>query len=190
MGLIAADFPLEAYTASGANNRITNPPAIHLMLNKEQLEQVYFLYEGSGGTVSSMLNTSVTGTKTEIQQGPKNKLESAVNDICSAFELTKEELTKACHIQSRKTLYNWIDGKTKPRKPALKRIFELLAAAQAWKHAGYSGEKEQLHQTVLDGQSLFDILNQEEVDIQRILFIGSRLNIMSPLKSAISDPFA
>ena len=71
MGLIAVDFPLEAYTASGASNLVTNPPAIHLILNKEQLEQTYFLYEGSGGTIGSMLNASVTGAKTEVLQKQK-----------------------------------------------------------------------------------------------------------------------
>ena len=72
----------------------------------------------------------------------------------------------------------------------MKRIFELSSAAQAWKHAGYSGEKHQLRQALLDGQSLFDILNQNKIDIQRLLFIGSRLNIMSSPKSNIGDPFA
>ena len=190
MGLIASDFPLDAYIGSGAFNRVVNPSAIHLILTKEELEQKYSLYQGSGGTVTCMFSTSVTGAKTQIKQEPQNKLAAAVNDICTAFGLTKEELAQVCHVQSRKTLYNWINGEANPRKSAMRRIFDLLTAAQAWRHAGFSSDKVQLRQAVLDGQNLFDILNQEKIDKELILFVGSRLNIMSPTRGVISDPFA
>jgi transcriptional regulator with XRE-family HTH domain len=190
MGLIAADLPLNAYIGSGALNRVASPPAIHLTLTKEEIEQTYLLYKGTGGTITSMFSTSVTGAKTQVKQELQNKLAAAVNDICTVFGLTKEELAQVCHVQSRKTLYNWIDGKANPRKSAMRRIFDLLTAAQAWRHAGFSSDKVQLRQAVLDGQNLFDILNQEKIDKGLILFVGSRLNIMSPAKGAISDPFA
>lgn len=190
MGLIAADLTLDTCIGSGAFNRVANPSAIHLTLTKEELEQKYSLYQGSGGTVTCMFSTSVTGAKTQIKQEPQNKLAAAVNDICIAFGLTKEEFAQVCHVQSRKTLYNWINGEANPRKSAMRRIFDLLTAAQAWRHAGFSSDKVQLRQAVLDGQNLFDILNQEKVDKELILFVGSRLNIMSPTKGVINDPFA
>lgn len=190
MGLNTAYLQLEANIGSGAFNRVANPLAIHLTLTKGELEQRYSLYQGSGGTVTSIFSTSVTGAKTQIKQEPQNKLAAAVSDICTAFGLTKEELAQVCHVQSRKTLYNWINGEANPRKSAMRRIFDLLTAAQAWRHAGFSSDKVQLRQAVLDGQNLFDILNQEKIDKELILFVGSRLNIMSPTKGVISDPFA
>jgi len=190
MGLIATDIPLDLHFSGGTFNQAANQAAIHLVLTKEELEQRFLLYQGSGGSVTSMYSISITGAKTQVKQVAQNKLESAVSYIRTTFGLTKEELTQVFHIQSRKTLYNWINGESNPRKPAMKRIFDLLIAAKAWKHSGFSSDREQLRQAVLDGQNLFDILNQEIVDKELILFIGSRLNIMSPTKSAISNPFS
>lgn len=190
MVLIAPDLPINAYIGGGTFSGAINPSAIYLALTKEQIEQAYSLYSGSGGTITSMLSTSATGAKTQIKQEPHNKLATAVNDICTAFGLTKEELTQVCHIKSRKTLYNWINGEANPRKSTMKRIFDLLTTAQAWRHAGFSSDRDQIHQAVLNGQNLIDILYQEEIDKELILFVGSRLNIMSPTKGTISDPFA
>lgn len=190
MGLSAIDLSFDVYIGSGAFNRQANQSAIHLTLTKEELEQKYSLYQGSGGTITGMFSTSVTGAKTLIIQEPQNKLAAAVNEISTVFGLTKEELAQVCHVQSRKTLYNWINGEASPRKSAMRRVFDLLTAAQAWRHAGFSSDKVQLRQSVLDGQNLFDLLNQEKIDKELILFVGSRLNILSPSKGVISDPFA
>lgn len=190
MVLTATDIAQDSYSGSNEFGRVANPPAIHSIYTKEELEQAYSLFQGSGGVVASMLNFPISGAKTQVTQNSQNKFAAAVNEICAAFGLTKEELAQVCHIQSRKTLYNWINGETSPRKSAVSRIFNLLAVAQAWKHAGFSSERDLLRQPVLDGENLFDILNQPTIDQELILFIGSRLNFMSPSKSAISDPFA
>jgi len=178
------DLPLDY---SGSNSM--SPPAIYQVYTEEEVQHAYSLYQGSGGNITSMFSISLSGTKTQIIQEPLNKLASTVNVICDAFGLTKDELTKICHIQSRKTLYNWIDGKTNPRKSAMSRVFDLLTIAQAWQHAGFSGDRALLCETVLDGQNLFDILNQEKIDKELVLFIGSRLNTMA-VSNAITDPFA
>ena len=190
MVLIAPDIPPDIYSLSSAFSRVANPPAIHLMHTNEPLARIYSLHQGSGGTIASMFSTSLSGTKTQVEQVPQNKLAAAVNEICTAFGLTKEELAQVCHIQSRKTLYNWINGEAIPRKSTMSRIFDLLTAAQAWKHAGLSGDRDLLRQAVLDGKNLFNILNQPEIDKELILFVGSRLNLMSPAKGVISKPFA
>lgn len=178
------DLPVDY---SGSN--FMSPPAIYQEYIEEEAQNTYSLYQGSGGRITSMLSISVSGTKTQIIQEPLNKLASAVKVICDAFGLTKDELTEICHIQSRKTLYNWIDGKTNPRKSAMSRIFDLLTVAQAWGHAGFSGDRALLRERVLDGQNLFELLNQGQIDKELVLFVGSRLNTMAA-SNAITDPFA
>ncbi len=190
MVLIAMDLPNDAYSASGALNHIVNPPAIHLVLPEyERLKQTYFLYRGSGGEVATLLSGSLSGANTQVYTTPQNKLATALDDICLAFGLTKEELTQVCNIQSRKTLYNWINGETEPRKSAMSRIFDLLVTARAWRSSGFSADRDRLHEPVLDDQSVFDLLSQPEIDKERILFAGSRLNLMSPAITELSDPF-
>lgn len=191
MGLIATDLPTDAYYASGVFNHYANPPAIHLVLpESEGLKQTFSLYQGSGGVVASLLSITPSGANTQVHTAPQNKLATAVNEICMVFGLTKEELAQVCNIQSRKTLYNWINGEAKPRKAAMSRIFDLLVTARAWLSSGFAADREQLHEPVLGNQSVFDLLNQPEIDKDRILFAGSRLNMLSPAKDELSDPFA
>lgn len=192
MGLIATDLPADAYYASGAFNHYATPPAIHLVLPEgERFKGALFsLYQGSGGVVSSLLSITPSGANTQVHTAPQNKLATSVNEICLAFGLTKEELAQVCNVQSRKTLYNWINGEAKPRKSAMSRIFDLLVAARAWQSSGFAADREQLHEPVLGNQSVFDLLKQPEIDKERILFTGSRLNMLSPAKNELSDPFS
>lgn len=191
MGLIATDLPTDIHYASGAINHYISPPAIHLVLPEgEGLKRAFSLYQGSGGVVASLLSMTPSGANTQVHAAPQNKLATAVNEICLAFGLTKEELARVCKVQSRKTLYNWINGEAKPRKSAMSRIFDLLVIARAWLSSGFTADQGQLHEPVLGNQSVFDLLSQPKIDKERILFAGSRLNMSSPTKNELSDPFA
>jgi transcriptional regulator with XRE-family HTH domain len=191
MGLIAMDMPSDLYYASGSFNHHINPPVIHLVLPEgEAIKQAFSLYQGSGGQLASLLSITPSGANTQVYTQPKNKLATAVDEICLAFGLTKEELAQVCHVQSRKTLYNWINGEAKPRKAAMTRIFDLLVTARAWLGCGYMVDRAQLHEPVLGDQSVFDFLNQQDIDKERILFAGSRLTITSPPRGELQDPFA
>lgn len=190
MGIMITDYPLDFTTASGASNPIANPPVIEKFLTEEQLEQRYGVYRGSGGAFTSIFSSSVTGSKTVLVKDPYSKIAAATDEVCSAFALTKAEFAHLCHIQSRKSLYNWIKGESNPRKATMRRIFDLLTAARAWRHAGFSNNRQQLSQAVLDGQSLFDILNQDKIETDLILFAGSRLNTMPPGNHPMRDPFS
>ncbi len=191
MGLIAADLPTDTYFAAWAFSQYINPPAIHSVFPEgEGLKQAFSLYQGSGGEVASLLSITPSGANTQVHTEPQNKLATAVNEICLAFGLTKEELAQVCKVQSRKTLYNWINGDAKPRKSAMSRVFDLLVTARAWLGSGFTTGREQLHEPVLGNQSVFDLLNQSEIDKERILFAGSRLNMLSPAKDELSGPFA
>jgi hypothetical protein len=192
MVLAATDLPPEAYTASGSYAPFSNPPAIILVLNPEErdLTQTYALYQGSGGGITSFLSISPSGAKTQISPEPKNKLAMAINEICSAFGLTKEALAQVCQVETRKTLYNWINGETTPRKQTMSRIFNLLITARAWTQAGLTIDQAELEQPVLDNRSVLDLLSQPEIDKERILFAGSRLDLARKDQSILIDPFA
>lgn len=192
MGLIAAmDLPTDTCYASGSFNGCAYPPAIHLVLSEgDALRQNFALYRGSGGEVASLLFSTPSGASTKVHAESQNKLASAVNEICLAFGLTKEELAQVCKVQSRKTLYNWINGEAKPRKSAMSRVFDLLVTARAWRSSGFSADREKLHEPILGDQSVFYLLSQTEIDKERVLFAGSRLSLTSPVKNDLSDPFA
>ena len=190
MGLMAADLDIDTYSASGVSNRFSSRPAIHLMLSKEENEQRFALYQGSGGVASSLLSGTPSGANTHVSRAAPNKLAASVSEIRAAFGLTKKELATVCKVQSRKTLYNWINGETTPRKSAMSRIFDLLITARALTNSGISIDQEQLHRPVVDEQSVFDLLNKLEINKDLILFAGSRLNTFSPAKDELLDPFA
>jgi transcriptional regulator with XRE-family HTH domain len=191
MGLIAPDLPADAYCASGASAFSVDPPAVHWVLAEEEmLKQAFALYQASGGVVATLLSNTPSGSSTKIDIEAKNNLASVVDEICSAFGLTKEELAQVCKVQSRKTLYNWINGEVKPRKAAMNRIYDLLLSARAWRKTGFSVVLGQLHVPVLSGQSVFDLLSEEQIDRDRILFAGSRLSMLSSKSDNFVDPFA
>ena len=104
-----------------------------------------------------------------MAQQAQNKSATAVNEISLAFGLTKEESAQICNVR---------------------RIFDLLVIARAWIGSGFTADRERLHEPVLGNQSVFDLLNKPEIDKERILFAGSRLNMLSPAKDELSDPFA
>jgi hypothetical protein len=186
---MALDLPNNTYNASGAFNLYAAPTANHLVLLEEELNQMFSLYKGSGGEVASLLSASLSGANTYVYTAPKNKLKTALNEICLAFGLTKDELSQICNVQSRKTLYNWVNGEAKPRRSAMNKIFDLLVIARAWRSSGFSADREHLYQPVLDDQSVFHLLIQTQIDKERILFAGSRLNLKSPAKNELLDPF-
>ena len=151
-------------------------------------EQTFPSYQGSGGTIVSLFNAAPAWVKTQTPESSQNKVDIALQEICSAFGLTKDELKQICKVQSRKTLYNWIDGKSTPRRENMKRIFDILITARAWLDSGFAGNTAWLHQPVIDEKSVFDLLNENEVNKELIIFAGTRLYMQSPSKGPIADP--
>ena len=191
MGLTATDFQIDAHYLSGALNNGINAPAIYsALLEGAGPEQTFSLYQGSGGVVASLLGVTPSGANIQIHSAPQNKLAASINEIRLAFGLTKEELAEICHVQSRKTLYNWLNGAVKPRKSAMSRIFDLLIIARAWVSSGLTVDRARLHEPVLGGQSVFALLKESEINKERILFAGSRLRMLSPAQDPLSEPFA
>ena len=189
---IAIDQLHDPYIIGSGSRHLTHPPAIHLVLTQEEQARTYRLYQGSGGQFNGISIYAPSGTNNfyiQKQEQPINKLETTLSKISSTFNLTKNELASVCH-QTRKTLYNWLNGNVIPRKSTMSRIFDLNIIVQAWEQSGFSTDKISLHRPIIDEQSLYDLLKQDTLDKELILFAGSRLNLTTLTQKKIPDPFA
>ncbi len=186
---IVLDSTVDIYSATGDFGKRLNPIPFNKVLNKGELKS-FNLFQGSGGAVSHITLVSQTGSKTEIQATKQETLECVVKEIMCTFDLTKNEQLRVFQVNSRKTLYNWIDGETRPRKSAMNRIFELLVIARDWKSSGLIANKDNLRQPVIQNKSVLDLLSQDNLNREQVLFAGSRLNNFVESPMTISDPFA
>jgi hypothetical protein len=186
MGVMAEAYPtISGLSGSDREYHQANP-------QRSKSTQSLFEYvfsKGSGGTAMQSFKHSITGAPILVTFDPPRRLQIIVQQIRSVFELTMEEFGSACHTQSRKTPYNWVNGSSNPHKDALKRIYDLQLAALAWKDAGFFCDSQVLHVPALNGKSLFDLLRQDKVDVDSILFLGGRLNMLYEKQVSISDPF-
>lgn len=148
------------------------------------------LYVASGGAYSSLISSTASGSNLIIDYQKSNSFSDSVDYISEAFNLTKKQLKEILQIKSRKTLYNWINEESQPRKTTMHRLFDLRVLAEAWNHAGFNLDKRYLIEKVLNNKSLLDYLIQNDLDQDTILFIGSRLSFISSEPSKISDPFS
>ncbi|MGH8161340.1 MAG: helix-turn-helix domain-containing protein [Gammaproteobacteria bacterium] len=113
----------------------------------------------------------------------------AVREILDAFGLTKAELATLCS-RTRKTIYNWLDGKSSPSRENSRKLYELLLVARAWRAAGLPANRNLLHRPVIGGKNMFELLGQSPADKDLILFAGNRLTMSSPTVNILDDPFA
>jgi transcriptional regulator with XRE-family HTH domain len=151
-----------------------------------------FAYFGSGGTWSSFLEqpygTYVLFVKDSIKP-VRGEIPLAIveDEIRRAFGLTVTELAEVCHT-SRKTIYNWREG-TAPRSQALTRLFELNRVAKNWLSAGPSLRKEYLRIPLVEGRSLYELLNDDIIDHDAIAFAQSRVMFLFAERTSLQDPF-
>lgn len=150
------------------------------------------LYSGTGGELTHFFSISISGEEETVQrETPHSEIINIIDYITSCFNLTKNELAGICQIDSRKTVYNWLDGTSTPRTPTMNRLFDLLMIAKAWRQANLPNERRILSQRVFQGKNVYEILKENVLDRQKILFVGSRLILLNPLnKSKLKDPFA
>ena len=105
-------------------------------------------------------------------------LPDAIDKIQCTFGLTIKELVTVCQSKSLKVLYSWKIGKSKPNELLLKRLFDLVMLAIDWEYRGYSHVRLNIHQPVIDELSIYDLLNQSEIDKGLVLFACSRLHLL------------
>lgn len=189
MVVAAADFDMDAQSLHRAMyDGVHNPTAFNRVLNETELNVPGFI-RGSGGSVTVYIDQSPSGSDVLIDIARGNSLTKAIEKIIQTFALTKDELARILAVQSRKTIYNWLNGTSTPRKAVLDRIHTLQMTANEWKRSGLPSPKGQLHIPLTEGQSIFALL-QQGASKELLLFAGSRLQQQQAFVSSLPDPFA
>ena len=89
--------------------------------------------------------------------------------------MTEVEIAQSIGV-ARKTLFNWKQRESAPNKKKAQNIFDLYLLAKNWKDAGFTTDSFELDSPVIDGQSIKDLLKEDKLDSEKILFAGNRLN--------------
>lgn len=69
------------------------------------------------------------------------------------------------------------------------RAYDLLMIARAMRHRDIKINSEQIDQPIVAEQSIFDLLRQDSLNKDLIIFAGSRLDMLSTDRDVIPDPF-
>jgi hypothetical protein len=113
----------------------------------------------------------------------------ALSDIQRVFGLNFSELAEVAHV-TRRAVYDWHSG-ARPRQAALERLLQLRRAALDWQRAAFPAPGPSLHDPVLGGRSLWELLCAEPLDLDAIHFAGSRLQLRDEVTrgGTLLDPF-
>lgn len=194
MGLVAYDVSLDTYchsSGSSSLSRFANRPAIHLVIpDVELIKQQFALFQGSGGKLMPHNSNIQSGGNVAVNIPAPDKTLSALKEISTFFGLTKLELAQILQLQSTKSLYNLLNGKTETRKSTIDRVFDLLIVTRALKGSGLNTISEFIRQPILNRLSMLDLLKEKVIDQERIVFAASRLQLMTQPVKSLSDPFA
>jgi len=87
----------------------------------------------------------------------------------TVFHLKDDELKLVMELQVDKNSENYWKNRSL-------RHFHLSMLCADWKYNGLKIKRNQLKKPVLNGKSIFDMLNEELINKNQILFAGSRLN--------------
>jgi len=173
---------LQSHTPSGQQRS-----AIHAPI-PANLRDAVFSSEGSGGWLVPSIIVTNSGSRLTLELNVSDSLERLLKRIQAAFGINKDELAKVCNA-TRKTIYNWLDGKSEPQEKNRERLFVLDVLADDWTGAGYTTDRIRLKQAIVDGRSIFDLLCDDPIDSELVLFAGSR-SALNDRRSSLADPFS
>lgn len=129
-------------------------------------------YQIVGNTTKNELIGDTLDESSEVQ---RNALEEKIELIKSVFSMTEIEISQSIGV-SRKTLFNWKQKKSAPNKLKAQNIFDLYLLAKNWMEAGFTTDSFELESPVIDDKSIKDLLKEDKIDSEKILFAGNRLN--------------
>jgi len=157
-----------------------------------------FAWDTTGGRHPENSGIDATGSQLRVLVHPQNysqpvqakPITEALEAIRTTFGLTMEMLSDACGV-TRPLVYRWLAGDVTPKRQNQQRIFRLREAALNWQREAYPHPKNHLHEPIVSGKTLLDLLNEDPVDVQRILFAGQRLKLaeLDATAKVIPDPF-
>ncbi|MCU8069891.1 hypothetical protein [Shewanella sp. SM32] len=114
---------------------------------------------------------------------------SKLNFVKDTFALTNEQLSDVLR-SGRKSVHNWMNNLNRPNKTKAKRILTLDNLANLWGDRGYSVDRDILLAQSQSGNSLLEILAQEDLDKDLVLFHGASLYLEQGSYLELEDPFA
>jgi len=157
-----------------------------------------FAWDTTGGRHAEISSFDATGGQLRVlvnahpqsESIQANPIGEALQVIRTTFGLTMKMLSKACGV-TRKSVYKWQDEDVTPNRQHQQRIFKLREAALNWRREAYPHPKNHLYEPILREKTLLDLLNEDPVDVQRILFAGQRLKLaeLDAAAEVIPDPF-
>lgn len=188
---VALDHSVDwASLPSGA----TRAPSAYHAPWTEPLLAIQGLHLGSGGTCSYALRPGASAARivdrlAEPPGNPDPPLLRLLSQVETTFGLNRAELAKVCGT-TRKSVYAWADGTASPHKRNLRRLFELQMLARDWREAGFTNARALVHEPILDGRSVFDLLCEKSINPALVRFAGARLTLASMARAQLKDPFA
>jgi hypothetical protein len=170
----------------------SNPPIVR------DFQDLGFTFQsistGTSATINAIKSSGSGGFYFDvIEHEVENKGELTpryiLNQLTQTFNLTQEDLSNICG-SARKSINNWLNGDL-PNKTKNKRLLELYLIKKEWVGSGFSSSRNLLDLKVLGEMSVLELLSQDDLDKEKILFAGSRLTLGRPDSSAgLRDPFA
>lgn len=172
-----------------------NPPLVRIVSEGANIK-LDDLFSASSGAewwsldASGSLFRKVVAPKGLNDSKQEVTVSSIIKNMQKTFDFTQEDLASVC-FSARKSVINWLNGE-KPNKTKSKRLMSLFLIRDEWISAGLVTERSMLDLTILDGQSIMDLLSMKELDKDKVLFAGSRLSLNSSQSSdsELEDPFA
>lgn len=151
-----------------------------------ELEGICFV--GSGGKFSLASNKPLqTGGRISVEISTLGTADY-MDEVQKVFGLSITQLA-ALFGTSRKTLYSWKSGGVDLRKNNSKRLFELLRVAKAWRESGFSPIGSSVEDKGSLEEMVFELLCEIEIDFEKVVFSGSRINILTN-ETSLVDPFS
>lgn len=184
-------------STTGSFEKKNNSSEVCLDLTEDELARRNCLYRGSGGELTGYFDRVTSGginaptfllslLKLNNEKPP---IVSIIKNLEKTFNLTITQLVKVCGVKTRASLYNWLDGKSKPRSLTVKRLFDLSVLETDWRQSGLVMNRADLEMPIINGVSVFDLLCEDPLDKNKILFAGSRIELEKYSRNAIIDPF-
>ncbi|MEO3357218.1 hypothetical protein [Acinetobacter haemolyticus] len=183
------DYNSAALTTLHLNKLATDSSYLSLVFSNDVPSPVYYDSTGSlqinfdwlieqtrsGQNFQIVGKEFIADTLDESLEVQRNALEEKLELIKSVFSMTEIEISQSIGV-SRKTLFNWKQKKSAPNKKKAQNIFDLYLLAKNWKEAGFTTDSFELESPIIDDKSIKDLLKEDKIDSEKILFAGNRLN--------------
>lgn len=94
-------------------------------------------------------------------------------------------LAEVCGLRSWKSLIAWTPG-TGPGDSSTRRVHLLYRAALDWSRSGFACPENCLHQPIMQGITLHDLLTADPLDLEALHFAGARTSLQGNARASLA----